>query len=265
MFIRYIMKLMFSGTLPWSNPSLSAYQDKFNEVYSFLWYCLHGDDAVVMPVIIFNDWDTSILTFPTLQTNHNLGVLRNQISAEALTAVIEYLPSQYNKHTLDSKLKRAAYITTLLNAKQHPFIWEYFIPGTIQISRCEKLYYDEVSSFPFLPTRLLKTSHFRNSEACSSWFLSFAPSQHTSHHMGSKCNSHLKTPDAQLAHLHSRQLQWVGNFFPSQFYSLFSGWAQVFLAPQWWLYIKYQWILRYKLAPRNKHVYQEDQEQSHQR
>ena len=147
MFIRYIMKLMFSGTLPWSNPSLSAYQDKFNEVYSFLWYCLHGDDAVVMPVIIFNDWDTSILTFPTLQTNHDLGVLQNQIGAEALTVVIEYLPSQYDKCTLDSKLKRAAYITTLLNAKQCPFIWEYFHPGTIQIPCSEELYYALLLSY----------------------------------------------------------------------------------------------------------------------
>ena len=54
-FIHHIMKLVFSATLPWSNPSLSAYQDKFNKVYSFLRYRLHGDDAVVMPVIIFND------------------------------------------------------------------------------------------------------------------------------------------------------------------------------------------------------------------
>ena len=51
-FIRHIMKLVFSDTSPWNNPSLSVYQHEFNLIYSPLQYCLHGDDAVVSPVTI---------------------------------------------------------------------------------------------------------------------------------------------------------------------------------------------------------------------
>lgn len=72
-------------------------------------------------------------------------MLRYHIGAEALTAVIEYLPRQYTKRMLASKVERAAYITTLLESKQRPFIWEYFRPGTIEIPRGEETYYDEVS------------------------------------------------------------------------------------------------------------------------
>ena len=75
-FIRHIMKIVFSGMSPWSNPTLPVYQQEFNQVYPQLAYHLHSDDAVVMP------------------TNRNLGVLRNQIGAEGLQAVIKFLPSR---------------------------------------------------------------------------------------------------------------------------------------------------------------------------
>ena len=52
MFIRHIMKLVFSDTSPWSNPILSVYQHEFNKVYSHLQYRLHSDDVVVIPVTI---------------------------------------------------------------------------------------------------------------------------------------------------------------------------------------------------------------------
>jgi len=86
-FIRHIMKLVFSGTSPWSNPNLSVYQHEFDIIYSPFRYHLHGDDAVVFP------------------TNRELSVLRNQIGAEALIAVIEYLPRQYTKRMLGSKIE----------------------------------------------------------------------------------------------------------------------------------------------------------------
>jgi len=54
MFIRHIMKLIFSDTLPWNSPSLSVYQHEFNLIYSSLRYRLHGDDAVVIPVTTLN-------------------------------------------------------------------------------------------------------------------------------------------------------------------------------------------------------------------
>ena len=73
-------------------------------------------------------------------------MLRNQIGNEGLAAVIEYLPSQYNKRALGSVSARAAYIATVLGSKQRPFIWEHFRPGTIPIPRGEEAYYDEVSS-----------------------------------------------------------------------------------------------------------------------
>jgi len=137
-FIRHIMKLVFSGVSPWSNPSLSVYQDEFNIVYSPLQYHLHTDDAVVIP------------------TNRDLGVLRNQIGAEALMAVIEYLPTQYTKRMLGSKSERATYITTLLESKQRPFVWEYFRPGTIEIPRGEETYYDEKRRGPFQSVPVLR-------------------------------------------------------------------------------------------------------------
>ena len=51
-FIRHIMKLVFSGTSPWSNPSVSVYQQEFNTIYPDHPFCLHGNDAVVLPVCI---------------------------------------------------------------------------------------------------------------------------------------------------------------------------------------------------------------------
>ena len=75
-----------------------------------------------------------------------MGTLRSQIGAKGLTAVIEYLPDQYTKRMLGSKSQRAAYISTLLESSQHPFIWEYFRPGTIETPKGEETYYDEVMS-----------------------------------------------------------------------------------------------------------------------
>ena len=72
-------------------------------------------------------------------------MLRNQIGNEGLTAVIEYLPSQYDKRMLGSKKARAGYITAVLTDPQCPFIWEFFCPGT-QTVPCPSDwgYYDEV-------------------------------------------------------------------------------------------------------------------------
>ena len=92
---------------------------------------------------------------PLPQTNHDLSVLRNQIGTEALAAVIEHLPSQYTKRTLSSALARAAYIATLLKSKQHPFIWQHFHPGTIEIPHGEETYYDGVSLHPSCDSGLL--------------------------------------------------------------------------------------------------------------
>ena len=49
-FIRHIMKLVFSDVSPWSNPSLSVYQHEFDLVYSPLRYHLQTGDAVTHPV-----------------------------------------------------------------------------------------------------------------------------------------------------------------------------------------------------------------------
>jgi len=88
-----------------------------------------------------------------VQTIRDLGVLRCQVGQEAIKAVTEHLPSQYNKRQLDSKLARAAYIQALISDKQYPFIWEYFRPGNIPVGGA-KLYYDDVSKIydiRFLP------------------------------------------------------------------------------------------------------------------
>jgi hypothetical protein len=114
--------------------------------FNTLWYQLHMDDAVVILVIIFV-LVCKVFTFlhPTLQTNQDLGVLQNQIGGEGLKVAIEFLPGQYNKCMLNSKVVRAAYITTLLTHKQHPFIWEYFHPRTLEIDCGEENYFDVVS------------------------------------------------------------------------------------------------------------------------
>ena len=70
------------------------------------------------------------------------------MGSEVLTTVIEYLPTQYPKRMLHSKEARVAYIESLLNSPQRPFIWETFRPGTIEVPRGEETYYDEVSPFP---------------------------------------------------------------------------------------------------------------------
>ena len=51
-FIRHIMKLVFSGTSPWSNPSVSIYQQEFNTIYPDHPFRTHADDAVVLPVCV---------------------------------------------------------------------------------------------------------------------------------------------------------------------------------------------------------------------
>src|ERR1700753_2895644 len=79
----------------------------------------------------------------SMQTLRDLGVLCNQIGNEGLTAVIEYLPTQYTKRMLGSKDARAKYIGTILEDPQRPFIWQYFRPGTIPLPG-RRTYYDEV-------------------------------------------------------------------------------------------------------------------------
>ena len=66
------------------------------------------------------------------------------MGTEGLNAVIEHLPTQYSKRSLDSPPARAAYVRSMLESPQRPFIWEYFRPGTIEIPRGEGNYYDEV-------------------------------------------------------------------------------------------------------------------------
>jgi hypothetical protein len=171
-FIRRIMRLVFSDVFPWSNPALEVYQHEFNLIYPHLHYCLHTSDAVILP------------------TNRDLGVLRNQIGSEALWAVIEYLPSQYTKRMLGSKTERASYITTLLESKQRPFIWEYFRPGTIEIPLGEETYYDQVRFF-FSPTKchINSSTTIRNVEDHSNQSPSSGLSRCTSRHTASSHGS----------------------------------------------------------------------------
>jgi hypothetical protein len=70
--------------------------------------------------------------------------LRCQVGQEAIKAVNEHLPNQYNKRQLDSMSARAAYIQALISDQQYPFVWEYFRPGSIPVGGA-KLYYDDVS------------------------------------------------------------------------------------------------------------------------
>ena len=139
---RIIEYVCLSGT-PWNNPSLALLQRVFNDAYPTHQIRLHSDDAAIIPVSPNHCCyaGTSILT--NMQTLRDVGALRNQIGSEGLTAVIEYLPSQYSKRMLGSKEARAKYVAMVLADPQRPFVWEYFRPGTIPLPG-ERAYYDEV-------------------------------------------------------------------------------------------------------------------------
>lgn len=136
-FIRSVIEQVGLSDQPWSNPSLDVLQLELNRVYPTHRIRLHSDDAAVIPTL------------------RDLGVLRNQIGNEGLTAVIEYLPSQYTKRMLGSKDTRAKYIETILADPQRPFIWEYFRPGTIPLAR-ENAYYDQKRRGPFQSEPVLR-------------------------------------------------------------------------------------------------------------
>ena len=52
LFIRRMMKTVFSSALPWGTPHLDVYQHEFGLAYPHLAYQLHTDDAALLPVIL---------------------------------------------------------------------------------------------------------------------------------------------------------------------------------------------------------------------
>ena len=143
-FIRRIMKLVFSSDTPWVSPPIETLQQEFNAAFPTHRVRLHLDDAAVVPVSTPYIPLTDVTHTRAMQTLRDLGVLRCHIGNEAIKAVIEYLPSQYNKRILESKSARAAYVQAIISDNQYPFIWEYFRPGNIPVGGA-KLYYDDVS------------------------------------------------------------------------------------------------------------------------
>ena len=144
-FIHRIIEDVCAGDKPWSNPALPSLQHELNRAYPTHQIRLHSDDAAVVPVSACHHDNENHQTHANSQTLRDLGVLRNQIGSEGLTAVIEYLPSQFTKRMLGSKDLRAKYIMTVLADPQCPFVWKYFRPGTIPLAG-ERGYYDEVIS-----------------------------------------------------------------------------------------------------------------------
>jgi hypothetical protein len=145
-FIRRVIEQVCLNNTPWNNPALSSLQLEFNHAYPTHRIRLHSDDAGVVPVS-FDDHPALVSKFsPSVQMLRDLGVLRNQIGNEGLVAVIEHLPTQYNKRMLVSKDARAGYIAAVLANPQRPFIWELFRPGTQTVPRpgYNRGYYDEV-------------------------------------------------------------------------------------------------------------------------
>jgi len=119
------------------------FQGELNRVYPTHRIQLCGDDAAVVPVSPHHPRQGLSGFSPVAQTLRDLGVLRNQIGSEGLTATIEYIPAQYTKRQLGVKDARAKYIATVLADSQRPFVWEFFCPGTIPLPG-ERAYYDEV-------------------------------------------------------------------------------------------------------------------------
>ena len=97
-FIRYVIEQVSLTNVPWNNPSLLSLQHVLNHVYPTHRIRLHSDDAAVIPVSFRRNSGHSIKkSSHIVQTLRDLGVLRNQIGNEGLTAVIESLPTQYDK------------------------------------------------------------------------------------------------------------------------------------------------------------------------
>jgi hypothetical protein len=101
---------------------------------------LHTDDAAVVPVCPGPLPETSS-QISTDYSGH--WGSSKQIGNKGLSTVIEFLPGQYTKRTLNSKTARANYVMTVLADPQRPFIWEFFCPGTIPLAG-ERVFYDEV-------------------------------------------------------------------------------------------------------------------------
>jgi len=143
LFIRRVIEQVCLSDKPWNNPTLSSLQRELGHAYPTSRIRLHSDDAAVVPVSSGHyHTDRDQFSYVT-QTFRDLGVLRNQIGSEGLSAVMEYLPSQYTKRMLESTNARARYISSVLADTQRPFIWEYFRPGTIPLAG-ERAWYDEV-------------------------------------------------------------------------------------------------------------------------
>ena len=92
-----LLKDVCAGDKPWSNPALPSLQHELNRAYPTHQIRLHSDDAAVVPVSACHHDNENHQTHANSQTLRDLGVLRNQIGSEGLTAVIEYLPSQFTK------------------------------------------------------------------------------------------------------------------------------------------------------------------------
>jgi len=124
------MKLVFSSNAPWVNPSVESLQQEFDAAFPMYHATLHLDDDAAVPVSIPSRSAQELISCDVIQTIRDLGTLRFQIGSEAIKAVINYLPGQFNKRTLALKPARAAYVQALISDKQHPFIWEYFDQAT---------------------------------------------------------------------------------------------------------------------------------------
>ena len=205
-FIRHIIEQVCLGNTPWHNPPLSSLQYELNRVYPTHRIRLHSDDAGVIPVSFNFHPNANTKSYKSPQTLRNLGVLRNQIGNEGVTAVIKYLPSQYSKRMLGSKDARAGYIAAVLADPQRPFIWELFRPGTVPRLGYDRGYYDEVIFVKSSTDDLIELSD-RNVEVRSSPHPSFRHFRSTSPAMESKLKYLLPTPakaSARLAHLPSQ-------------------------------------------------------------
>lgn len=67
------------------------------------------------------------------KTVTSLGVLRNHIAADAVTAVQRHLPNVFRKKRLQTLEARARYIAGLFRSDDdHPFIWREYVEGDIQ-------------------------------------------------------------------------------------------------------------------------------------
>lgn len=200
-FIRYVIKHVASSKLPWVNPELNSLQSMYNIVYPMYPARVRHSDAVYHPV---SRLPSTILQSTDLrwQTITALGLLRNRIATDAITAVQHHLLGVFRAKKLKTIEARAVYIAGLFkSANDHPIIWREYVEGDIPDLTDSLDQYKTVREIVILwSSALLRISH-RHAAVASSPIQSWKPSWATIRSPASKRIPLSRTQELETGHL----------------------------------------------------------------